>query len=222
MARIKEGDMWRWLSVSEETLLLHSDLDQFVGHISLPNGVGAADAVTDDEIYGLPVLDGKSPEELVSIITRECNVRSTTYTSLMEYRHNALKELWFVLLEKEKNQTNKKQDDAVSSGNGAKTTQKGEGFASRVSLVLIFPILKSLCRIDPKLSQETAGLLLESLQACDPLSLSSEPSDCINGLENILCSWLKSAREDGDLEEDVRERQLQTAASALVALAVAV
>ncbi len=216
--------MWRWLSVSEDTLLLHSDLNHFVGHISLPTGIGAdgADGGTNDELYGLPVLDGKTPTELVDIITRECNVRSTTYNSLMEYRYNAMTELWCVLKEKQKNSINRKQDDVMPSGGVAKSTQKGEGFASRVSLVLIFPLLKSLCKIDPELSQETAGLLLESLQACDPLSLCSEPSDCINGLENILCSWLKSAREDRNLEKSIKERQIQTAASALVALAVAV
>ena len=190
----------------------------WLAHISLPSGVG--ESVPEEE-YGLPVLDGKTPEELVDIITRECSVRSTTYSSLVEYRFNALKGLWEALLEREKKPADKKQDDSPSGGS-AKSSHKGEGFASRVSLVLIFPVLKSLCKLDPKLSQETAGLLLESLQACEPLSLSSEPSDCINGLESLLCSWLKSAKEDEGLEGDVRERQLQTAASALVALAVAV
>ena len=219
-AESKEKDSWRWYSVSEESLLLHNDLLQLVGHISLPSGVG--DAGTDEE-YGLPVLDGKTPQELVEIITQECSVMSNTYTSLMEYRLNALKELWTVMSERKDKAVSKKTDDSSNgSVTGTKGNQKGEGFASRVSLVLIFPVLKSLCKIDPQLSQETAGLLLESLQACDPLSLSSEPTDCINGLEGILCSWLKSAQEDDKLAGDVRERQLQIAASALVALAVAV
>lgn len=219
MARVQnsEGDSWRWLSVSEDSLLLQNDLLHLVGHISLPCGIG--ESSTNEEEYGLPVLDGKTPSELVDIINRECSVRSTTYTSLMEYRFNALKELWKVLLER--NKKSKKKDDS-SSSNGAKGSGKGEGFASRVSLVLIFPVLKSLCKIDPKLSQDTARLLLESLQSCDPLSLSSEPTDCISGIEDILCSWLKAAQEDDGLEKSVRERQLQTAASALVALAVAV
>lgn len=217
-AQNKESDSWRWLSVSEDSLLLQNDLLHLVGHISLPSGIG--ESTTIEEEYGLPVLDGKTPSELVDIINRECSVRSTTYTSLMEYRFNALKELWEVLLEKNRQPKSKKEES--SSNAGAKATNKGEGFASRVSLVLIFPVLKSLCKIDPKLSQETARLLLESLQACNPLSLSSEPTDCISGIEDILCTWLKSAQEDNELEDCVRERQLQTAASALVALAVAV
>ena len=228
MARVqsKESDSWRWLSVSEESLLLHNDILHLVGHIPLPSGVGGT--VTEEE-YGLPVLDGKTPGELVGIITRECSVRSTTYTSLMEYRLNALRELWEVLLERDKKKhvstaANKKQEEgsASTSGSGTKVTNKGEGFASRVSLVLIFPVLKSLCKLDPELSQETAGLLLESLRACDPQSLSSEPTDCINGLEGILCSWLKTAQGDEEMAEGTREKQLQIAASALVALAVAV
>lgn len=204
-----------WSSVNEHTLLLHDDLLRLIDHIPLPSRVGGA-AGGGDEDYGLPVLDGKSPEELSSIISRECGIRSTTYMSLMEYRLNALKGLWAWLKSKEKKGVVKKTtEDGVSN---VKTTPKGEGFASRISLVLIFPILHSLSKVDPSLSCETAKILLDSLSNCEPVSLSKEPTDCILGLENLLCSWLTAAKEG--VESD--EIQIRTAASALVALAVAV
>ena len=92
------------------------------------------------------------------------------------------------------------------------------GFASRVSLVLIFPIMKSLSRFDPTLSSEAASVLLECLRVYEPLSLSNEPLDCVYGLESLLHSWLASAKES----EGVGATQVQNAASALVALSVAV
>ena len=213
-AQGKDGNGSRWLCVTEETLLLHDDLLHLVDHVPLPSGVGT---VAVEEDYGLPVLDGKTPTELGEVIARECGVKSTTYTSLMEYRLNALRGLWSALKLKEKKQNEKKSDDS-SGSTGVKPSSKGEGFASRVSLVLIFPILHSLSKLDPELSQETAKILLDSLRGCEPLSLSKEPLDCLMGLENLLCSWLTTAKEG----TESNKTQVEIAVSALVALAVAV
>lgn len=205
-----------WGSVTEETLLLHDDLVHLVDLIPLPCRVGT---VTVDEDYGLPVLDGKSPSELAGVIAHECGIKTITYTSLMDYRLNALKGLWAWLRLKEKI-PDKKPDESssISSGSSLKPSSKGEGFSSRVSLVLIFPILHSLSKLDPDLSCETAKILLDTLCGCEPISLSKEPMDCILGLENLLCLWITTATQ----EVETHTTQIQTAASALVALAVAV
>ena len=211
----RESNDWYWSSVTEDTLLLHSDLLRLVDHIPLPLGVGTC---TVEEDYGLPVLDGKTPTELSEIISRECGVKSTTYTSLMEYRLNALKELWYSLYSKEQKQLEKKSEDVTGSVTSSKSSSKGEGFASRVSLILIFPMLRSLSKLDTNISKETAKILLDSLKGCEPISLSKEPLDCILGLEDLLCTWLMDAKDETNFCED----QVQIAASALVALAVAV
>uniref|UniRef100_A0A1X7UQ08 HECT domain-containing protein n=1 Tax=Amphimedon queenslandica TaxID=400682 RepID=A0A1X7UQ08_AMPQE len=204
------GDNSNWSSVSEESLLLHEDLLQLVDHIPLPDQL----ETSQTGFTGLPTLDGKTPAELSLIIQRECGCQTVTFISLLNYRHNALRKIWNYLRSKEKS----------SSGGGANTTslkpaaKGGEGFASRISLVLIFPILHSLSKIDSELSGETTRILLQSLSSCDPASLSKEPLDCILGLENLLSSWLTAARE----KRTEGTEQIRTAASALVALAVAV
>ena len=205
------GDHSNWSSVSEESLLLHEDLLQLVDHIPLPDQL----ETSQTGFTGLPTLDGKSPAELSLIIQRECGCQTVTFISLLNYRHNALRKIWNYLRSKEKS----------SSGGGANAVSVkpaakggGEGFASRISLVLVFPILHSLSRIDSELSGETTRILLQSLTSCDPASLSKEPLDCILGLENLLSSWLSAARQKG--QEGTG--QVTTAASALVALAVAV
>ena len=212
MPTLKPSDLWLWLATNEEQLLLHDGLVRLADHIAVPSGVTE---VSDDD-FGLPVMDGKNTEDLTEIILKECSTRSTTYASLMEYRLNALRGFWEAVRMNEKEQalaTMKESSSSSRSSSGG-----AAGFASRVSLVLIFPIMKSLSRFDPTLSSEAASVLLECLRVYEPLSLSNEPLDCVYGLESLLHSWLASARES----EGVGVTQVQNAASALVALSVAV
>ena len=212
---VKEEEQWRWLCVSEESLLLHDDLVRLADHIPLPTGV-AVRSIGEEE-YGLSLLDGKTPQELATIIHSECAARPTTFSSLMEYRLNALRCLWTALNSVEKKETAKKGEEGEGQSS-AKTSQQSEMFSSRISLLLIFPTLRSLSRLDPQLSQDTAAILLQTLRNCEPVSLSKEPTDCIAGLESLLCSWIETAKE----MKDGGESQLQVATSALVALTVAV
>ena len=212
MPTLKVSDLCQWLAVSEERLLLHDGLARMADHIAVPTGV----AEISKEDFGLPMLDGKTPEELAEIIRKECSTKTTTYASLMEYRLNALRGLWQAMKELEQKQTSTASKD-VSTSSPSPSSQAAS-FASRVSLVLIFPIMKSLSKVDPNLSSEVASILLESLRACEPLSLSNEPQDCITGLENLLSSWLNTVQESSDVPIAL----VQNAASALVALSVAV
>ncbi len=209
----KSSDPRQWLPVSEDRLLLHDGLSRMADHIPVPTGV----AEVSEEDFGLPVLDGKSPRELSEIIRKECGTKTSTYTSLMEYRLNALRALWLAAqeIEEKRSSSTSKERKSASQGSGG----QGASFASRVSLVLIFPIMKSLSKIDPTLSSEAASVLLESLRAYEPLSLSNEPHECISGLEGLLRSWLSTVQEGG---AEVSVAQIQSAASALVALSVAV
>ena len=208
----KTTDLWQWRAVNEERLLLHDGLMRMANFVPVPSGV----ADSSEEDFGLPVLDGKTPAELACIIRKECNTRTTTYASLMQYRLNALTGLWLAIREVEQQRRSSTAKESASSASSP--TTHSVSFASRVSLVLIFPIMRSLAKFDTSLSSETAGILLESLRACEPLSLTSEPHDCISGLESLLVSWLDGAQEN----EDVPVNQIQNAASALVALSVAV
>ena len=64
-------------------------------------------------------------------------------------------------------------------------------------------------RQDLALVTSTAGLLLETLRSCPPLSL-REPAECLAGLEDLLCCWLQEAGPD------TSHHQIQTTAAALV------
>ena len=222
MATLKPEDLWLWLAANEEQLLLHSGLTRLIDHIPVPSGV----AEVADNDPGLPVMDGRSTRDLAEIILKECGAKTTTYSSLMEYRLNALARFWAAIRLNEKEQqatASGKSGPSSSHSSSSSTTGASSpaGFASRVGLVLIFPIMKSLSRFDPTLSSEAASGLLECLRVYEPLSLSGEQSDCVHGLENMLHSWLTSAGDEGE-GEGISATQVQNAASALVALSVAV
>jgi E3 ubiquitin-protein ligase HECTD4 len=94
-------------------------------------------------------------------------------------------------------------------------------FSTRISVLLVLPLLQSQSRIDPKLCGVTAQLLLDCLRDCPPISLAKEPGDCLRGLENLLCSWL-GEEKDKDTTVVVSDVQQKTSvAAALVALASA-
>ena len=100
---------------------------------------------------------------------------------------------------------------AVRPRKSASQADTATVFSSRLSLLLIFPLIKSQAARDPGLASVTTQLLLESLRQCPALSL-KEPADCLDGLEDLLASWLGETRQADSLE---------TSAAALVTLACA-
>uniref|UniRef100_A0A4W3K6B9 HECT domain E3 ubiquitin protein ligase 4 n=1 Tax=Callorhinchus milii TaxID=7868 RepID=A0A4W3K6B9_CALMI len=87
-----------------------------------------------------------------------------------------------------------------------------------MGLLLVFPLIQSQSKTDPSLCNITAEVLLNCLRDCQPLSLTKEPGDCLNGLEALLCSWLE---EPPASDHPIPQKQKENAAAALVALACA-
>ncbi|XP_026715783.1 probable E3 ubiquitin-protein ligase HECTD4 [Athene cunicularia] len=87
-----------------------------------------------------------------------------------------------------------------------------------MGLLLVFPLIQSQSRTDPSLCNITAEVLLNCLRDCQPLSLTKEPADCLNGIESLLCSWLEDTSASG---QQIPYKQKENAAAALVALACA-
>ncbi|XP_077996372.1 putative E3 ubiquitin-protein ligase HECTD4 [Glandiceps talaboti] len=222
-------DNTQWLSVTEETLFLHDGLLRVTDIVELPHDVSSGNQSTELE-NEVVSFDSKNPTELSDRLLAVCGTRSNAhaYSRLLEYRQNALKGLW--LAQRQMSNADEQSERDAASHEETIALLKKQGlwqqteqapFSSRVSLLLTFPLLKSQSKLDPTLCGTTAELLLSCLRDCAPLSLTKEPSDCLNGLENLLCSWLGEDVEEDTVPAKFDVQQQGNAAATLVALACA-
>lgn len=183
-------------------------------------------------LWQILTFETKNPVELAERLRAVCGNQSNAYARLLEYRLNALRGLWgaqrqLALEEQQEREGTGGADEetlALLKRQGLLQQPEQAPFTSRVGLLLVFPLLQSQTRSDPALCSVTAEVLLACLRDCQPLSLSKEPTDCLNGLEGLLCSWLEddvqdSGRHQGQILPTHRQRE--NAAAALVALACA-
>ncbi|XP_027132186.1 probable E3 ubiquitin-protein ligase HECTD4 isoform X1 [Larimichthys crocea] len=227
-------DSSQWLSVKEETIFLHDGLIRVTDLAELPSEIGVSEqGDTEQEIL---TFETKNPVELAERLRAVCGNQSNAYARLLEYRLNALRGLWgaqrqLALEEQQEREGTGGADEetlALLKRQGLLQQPEQAPFTSRVGLLLVFPLLQSQTRSDPALCGVTAEVLLACLRDCQPLSLSKEPADCLNGLEGLLCSWLEDgAQESGQQQGQAQtqilhtHRQRENAAAALVALACA-
>uniref|UniRef100_A0A452TXS8 HECT domain E3 ubiquitin protein ligase 4 n=1 Tax=Ursus maritimus TaxID=29073 RepID=A0A452TXS8_URSMA len=153
-----------------------------------------------------------------------CGNQSNAYARLLEYRLNALRGLWnaqrqLALEEQHERESSGDEETlALLKRQGLLQQPEQAPFTSRMGLLLVFPLIQSQSRTDPSLCNITAEVLLNCLRDCQPLSLTKEPADCLNGIETLLCSWLEDTSDTG---RHIPHKQKENAAAALVALACA-
>lgn len=217
-----QQDNCQWLSVTEETLFLHDGLIRVTDLVALPRDVNNADG--ENEVI---TFDVKSPTELSERLLSVCGTHNNAYSRLLEYRLNALRGFWAAKrqlgIDEQTERESESRDETISllKKQGLFKEPEQASFSTRISILLTLPLLQSQSRIDPSLCGLSAGVLLNCLRDCAPLSLSKEPSDCLLGLETLLCNWLgeKSVIQPEVVVKDAKHREIT--ASALVALATA-
>lgn len=217
----QQQDCVQWLSISEETLFLHDGLMRVTELVELPHDVSTADQQLEQEVVS---FDSKSPDELSERLRTICGTQNSANARLLEYRLNALRGFWAAVrslafeVQREKLTTR----EALLKKPFQKETEPGS-FSTQVSLLLVLPLLQSQSRLDNALCGVTTSLLLKCLRDCSPLSLRKEMSDCLDGLESLLSTWLgETTSGDHPVPTSFLDPvQQQKTASALVALACA-
>eukprot|EP00092_Neocalanus_flemingeri_P030552 GFUD01033172.1.p1 GENE.GFUD01033172.1~~GFUD01033172.1.p1 ORF type:complete len:4225 (-),score=861.78 GFUD01033172.1:307-12981(-) len=225
------SEVLQWLGLCEETILLQDGLLRLTDLVEVsPEALKLLDV--QSKVQQILSLETKDSNELCEKIENLCKSESNGFGVLLKYRLNALKGLWkarkeWLTWEKDKGgviedaaNTAVKQRKMNNTTPG-QSTDGSTNFASKLSLLLIFPLIKSQTKLDPSLCGITTLLLLESLRECPPLSL-RDPAECLNGLENLLSSWL-GENDSGFVDQSklTDSGQISTTASTLVALACA-
>ncbi|XP_058136974.1 probable E3 ubiquitin-protein ligase HECTD4 isoform X6 [Dasypus novemcinctus] len=217
------ADSAQWLSVKEETIFLHDGLIRVTDLAELPSEILGAPEAADTDLEIL-TFETKNPTELAERLRSVCGNQSNAYARLLEYRLNALRGLWnaqrqLALEEQHERESSGDEETlALLKRQGLLQQPEQAPFTSRMGLLLVFPLIQSQSRTDPSLCNITAEVLLNCLRDCQPLSLTKEPADCLNGIETLLCSWLEETSETG---RHIPHKQKENAAAALVALACA-
>ncbi|XP_058387437.1 probable E3 ubiquitin-protein ligase HECTD4 isoform X6 [Diceros bicornis minor] len=217
------ADSAQWLSVKEETIFLHDGLIRVTDLAELPSEILGAPEAADTDLEIL-TFETKNPTELAERLRSVCGNQSNAYARLLEYRLNALRGLWnaqrqLALEEQHERESSGDEETlALLKRQGLLQQPEQAPFTSRMGLLLVFPLIQSQSRTDPSLCNITAEVLLNCLRDCQPLSLTKEPVDCLNGIETLLCSWLEDTSDTG---QHIPHKQKENAAAALVALACA-
>ncbi|XP_030886513.1 probable E3 ubiquitin-protein ligase HECTD4 [Leptonychotes weddellii] len=217
------ADSAQWLSVKEETIFLHDGLIRVTDLAELPSEILGAPEAADTDLEIL-TFETKNPTELAERLRSVCGNQSNAYARLLEYRLNALRGLWnaqrqLALEEQHERESSGDEETlALLKRQGLLQQPEQAPFTSRMGLLLVFPLIQSQSRTDPSLCNITAEVLLNCLRDCQPLSLTKEPADCLNGIETLLCSWLEDPADTG---RHIPHKQKENAAAALVALACA-
>lgn len=218
------ADHVQWLSINEEALFLHDGLIRVTDLVELPEDVSQ----TPESEHEVIAFDNKNVADLSDCISALCCTQNNAYAKLLEYRLNALRGLWnaqYQLSNEQVERENASQEEALAilKKQGVWQSNEHTSFASRLSLLLVFPLLQSQSKTDPSLCGATTQLLAQCLNECPPHSLNKEPVDCLNGLESLLCSWLgdKDIDHRPEVVIVVSPQEKETTASALVALASA-
>lgn len=221
---LSNPESFQWLSITEESLFLHDGLLRVTDLVELPPNVETFGS-RDNEVVS---FDSKDPEELCSKLLEICSTRNDAFSTIIEYRLNALRGLWkaqkFSSHDDQVERDTPGQDDAIAilKKQGLIKDSEQAPFSTRISLLLILPLLQSQSKTDPSLCTVTSSVILSCLRDCPPLSLAKEPSDCLNGLESLLCGWLgEGDSSSAPTSRAVGESHRQNAAAALVALACA-
>ena len=215
-----------WSSVTEQSIFLDDGLKFLVGVLQPP--AMSTECSTFVQRISEHEFETSSNTELCRRLLDTCALQHSSYYKLFDYRQRALLGLWQSQNSKLTTSSKNSRPPAVDpypKDAKPKVPLQDVSFSSHVSLLLLVPILESQSRTDPSLAGQCSELLLQCLQTCAPNSLAAEPTSCIKGLADLLCSWLQQANDEEDVN---RQEELarcgvkrESLVAALVALACA-
>jgi E3 ubiquitin-protein ligase HECTD4 len=203
MGTIGYGEAVSWSPVQEETLFSEDGLKHVLNLVEIPTDVQVLESSTTHQ-DGV-VSDLNTSEFCADATARDLQALFVTQTSqyarYFRYRQNALEKLWQKRKEGKKCSPKLKGETTAKDGQLATATKPRTDFSSRVSLLLLIPLIKSHSITDPSLAVHSTEILFQCLKDCLPNSLSDEPLSCVTGLADLLTGWLANDFANDQHEE---------------------
>ena len=194
MGTIGYGEAVSWSPIQEETIFSEDGLKLVLNLIEIPTDVQVLASSTSQQ-DGV-VSDLNSSEFCADATAKELQALFVTQTSqyarYFRYRQSALEKLWRKREEWKKCSPKLKDETKAKDEQLATVTKRRADFSSRVSLLLLIPLIKSHSKTDPSLAEHSTEILFQCLKDCLPNSLSEEPLSCVTGLADLLTEWLSN------------------------------
>lgn len=209
MGTIAYGEAGSWFPIEEDTLFSDHGLKLVVNLAEIPEDVKALESSisqrdgVDSDLNPSEFCADATAKELQDLFVTQ----TSQYARYFRYRQHALETLW---QRREKLRNSPKSCCEISAKDEqlATVTKRRIDFSSRVSLLLLIPLIKSHCKSDPSLADHSTQILFQCLKDCLPNSLSDEPLSCVTGLADLLTGWLA---DDLTNEENVENIELENA-----------
>jgi E3 ubiquitin-protein ligase HECTD4 len=209
MGTIGYGEAVSWSPIQEETLFSNDGLKFVVNLTEIPRVVQTLESSNsrrdgvDSDLNSSEFCADATAKELQDLFVTQ----TSQYARYFRYRQNALEKLW---RKREELKTSPKLscDTKGKVERLATVAKRRVDFSSRVSLLLLIPLIKSHSKTDPSLAEHSTEILFQCLKDCLPNSLSDEPLSCVTGLADLLTGWLA-----GDLkyEQNLESSELENA-----------
>lgn len=199
MGTIAYGEAVSWTPVQEDTLFTEGGLKYVADLTEIPADVQTLESsVTsqgdgiDFELKSTQFSAEETAKELQNLFASE----NSPYARFFRYRQNALEQLW-LKREEFRNSKPKTEQEKIKDRLPAATVGKRRiDFSSRISLLLLIPLIKSHSKTDPSLAEHSTQVLFQCLKECSSNSLGEEPLSCVTGLSDLLTDWLVCDMED--------------------------
>ena len=192
MGTIGYGEPVSWSRIQEETLFNEDGLKRVVNLSEISTDLQELESSTSQK-------DGvdihlKSSQFCADSTARELQTlfvtQASQYARYFRYRQNALEKLWRKREECKNDPPKLSSETKVHDEPFSTVAKPRVEFSSRVSLLLLIPLIKSHSKTDPSLAKHSTQILFQCLRDCLPNSLSDEPLSCVTGLADLLTGWL--------------------------------
>ena len=217
-----QSQMMQWMSLTEEVIFL-LDGSLHLSDLLRPPEHNPHSNYFDSQIQQLvSASDGLDAAALSAKIEEICRHGHDNLCQMQtDYQLQALTGLWAAREQCLRAQRERCAKERNRTATAAGRATDGDGAAdadqvkSKLSMMLLFPLLQSQAKTDPALRSVTTRLLTEFLReraASQPMSI-SDADGSLAGLEDMLIEWMRG--------EGTSASQLREAATALVCLACA-
>lgn len=205
----------QWMSLTEEVIFL-VDGSLHLSDLLRPPEHNPLSQEFDRQIQQLvSTSEGMDAAALSTKLKEICRFGQGGIGQLQtDYQLQALGGLWAAREQclRVQRERNAKELNKTAANKAKEIEMSAETVRSRMSMMLLFPLLQSQSKMDSSLCEVTTRLLTDFLRTCPPMSIEDADGSLV-GLEDMLIHWIREGKMD-------RERMRETACS-LVALACA-